>query len=197
MTSPPGIAIELAHDSPSERKTRALLLDLMQHYPLDRWRYADRVRISDGEIPHSHPVLTLAGYADPVPPLGLLSSYIHEQLHWFWLLESHGERPSAAMEAFERAFPELPEFPVGPPDGCRSAFSNCLHVAINFWELEGLGGLIGMENARDFIANRPFYRAIYRLVLDRTDDIAAILNTNDLVVPATLPANLRFILPDR
>lgn len=98
------------------------------------------------------------------------------------------------MKSFEAAFPELP---IGTPDGCRSAFSNWLHIAINFWELQGLGDLIGDTPARDFIAGKPFYRAVYRMVLDQTEEIAAILTANDLDVPAEPPHNPRFIIPDR
>jgi hypothetical protein len=194
MMSPPGLTIELAHNTPTEQATRTQLLELLETYPMERWRYTDRVRISDDEIPHSHPVLTLAGYPERVLPIRLLSSYIHEQLHWFWLLEAHGERPFAAMETFAQQFPGLP---VGPPDGCRSPFSNLLHIAINFWELDGLTRLVGRENARAFIANKPYYRAIYRLVLDRTEEIAAILAANDLIVPPMPSDNLRFIIPER
>ncbi|MGC4190464.1 MAG: hypothetical protein QM589_04420 [Thermomicrobiales bacterium] len=193
MSSLPAPTIELAHDSPTERETRDVLIDLMDMYPLDRWRYTDRIRISDGEIPHSHPVLTI-GQTDREQPLRLLSTYIHEQLHWFWLLETHGECPFAAMDEFAQEFPGLP---VGPPDGCRSAFSNLLHIAINFWELEGLSELIGRDAARSFIAGKPYYRAIYRLALEKTDRIAAILAAHDLAVPPMPPAERRFITPNR
>ncbi|MGB3329261.1 MAG: hypothetical protein WBA46_09930, partial [Thermomicrobiales bacterium] len=75
------LVIDLAHDSFAERDTRDHLHALMDVYPLERWRYADRIRISDGEMPHSHPVLTIASYPDRQHPLRLLSSYLHEQLH--------------------------------------------------------------------------------------------------------------------
>lgn len=194
MSSPPAITIELVHDSSAERNTRDLLNDLMAAYPLDRWRYTNRVRISDGEIPHSHPVLTLSSYADRNHPVRLLSSYIHEQLHWFWLLDAHEERPRAVTDAFEQQFPGLP---VGPPDGCRSPFSNLLHIAINFWELEGLAELVGEERARAFLAGKPYYRAIYQLVLENTSAIAEILATHRLIVPPTPPTHPRFTILHR
>lgn len=86
MASSSDPVIDLAHASPTERETRDFLIELMTIHPLGRWRYADHIRISDGEVPHSHPVLTLASYPDRHHPLRLLSSYLHEQLHWFWFL---------------------------------------------------------------------------------------------------------------
>jgi hypothetical protein len=193
VPAPVALTLDLAHDSPAERDTRDFLIDLMGTYALDRWRYADRVRISDDEIPHSHPILTLSSYPDRRAPLRLLSSYMHEQLHWFWLLDTHGERPVAALDEFSRVFPSLP---VGPPDGCRSAFSNLLHIAINYWEVEGMADLIGRDAARQFIASKPYYRTVYRLVLERPDEIAGILLAHDLIVPPSPPAERRFVAQD-
>ena len=190
MPTVDGFEIGLAHDSPREAATRDLLLDVMATYDLSRWRYTDRLRISESEIPHSHPVLTLSAHHDPANPLRLVSSYIHEQLHWFWLLEAHAGKLSRVREAFEQAYPDLP---VGPPLGCRSTFSNYLHIAINYWELDGLADLIGVDEARAFIARKPFYTAIYGLVLDETERIGDILAAHDLVVPQQPPEPRRFL----
>jgi hypothetical protein len=188
--SPNALEIRLVNESPTESATRDHLLGILDTYPLDKWRYTDIVQIEDGVIPHSHPVLTLSGWHDPLHPLRLLSSYIHEQLHWFWLLAQHGNRPLNAMEHFETLFPNLP---VGPPQGCRSEFSNYLHVAINYLELLACAELFGMEQARDFIARKPYYTAIYALVLAEADGIHAILAEPDLIPPLMPPANREFI----
>lgn len=190
MHSPDGFTIELAHDSPREAAARDLLLDLMETYDLSRWRYTDRIRISDTEIPHSHPVLTISGHADLANPLRLVASYLHEQLHWFWLLEEHGERLEAVRLDLEKAYPDLP---VEPPMGCGSSFSNYLHIAINYWELEGLAELVDVEVARSFLAGKPFYTAIYQLVLAETERIGDILAAQKLVVPPQPPAIRRFL----
>ncbi|HYX49972.1 MAG TPA: hypothetical protein VE843_09545, partial [Ktedonobacteraceae bacterium] len=42
-----------------EWKTQEMLLSLFERYALDKWRYTEKVRIEQGVISHSHPVLTL------------------------------------------------------------------------------------------------------------------------------------------
>ncbi len=190
MMTPDGFSIELAHDSPREAAARDLLLEVMATWDLSRWRYTDRLRISESEIPHSHPVLTLSIHDDPANALRPISSYIHERLHWFWLLEEHGDRLDAVYRELESTFPDLP---LDPPAGCGSDASNYLHIAINYWELQGVADLIGTEQARSFIARKPFYTAIYALVLAETERIGAILAAHDLVVPAQPPAHPRFL----
>lgn len=150
------IEILLVNGTETEIRTRAMLLSLLDEYPLDKWRYAEMVRIEDHVIPHSHPVLTLSTFHGN--PVRLLSAYVHEQLHWFWTLEQHGERISDALRQFRDAFPNIP---IEPPGGCRSEISNHLHVAINFREYLALGELIGQERARGFISGKPYYTAVY------------------------------------
>lgn len=184
--------IELATGSRSERRTRDLLHSLFDDYPLNRWRYAERVRIEDNVISHSHPVLTLNGRHDPRNPLRLLSSYIHEQLHWFWLLEEHEGRTWSAWRDLRDAFPQLP---LAPPAGCGSERSTYLHVAINYWEYRALCELIGTDDARAFLKRKPYYTAVYGLVLSDGRRIQTILERHALLPPSQPPADKRFIVP--
>ena len=155
------IEIRLADGTDTEAQTRELLLKLLDEYPLDTWHYAETVRIEDNVISHSHPVPTLntfgAGH-----PVRLLSTYIREQLHWFWLLERHEDRTWDAWRQLRDAFPDIP---IEPPAGCSDGLSNYLHVAINYWEMTGLGELIGEDAARAFIGGKPYYTAVYDIVL--------------------------------
>lgn len=184
--------ITLANGSPSEQATRELLLELLDSYPLEKWRYTNEIRISDGEIPHSHPTLTLNSYPDRRQPLRLLASYIHEQLHWFWVLEAHGDKSEEAWRQLRDAFPGLP---VDRPAGCGTEHSNYLHVAINYWELAALTELIGSDAARGFISQKPFYTAIYGIVLTETARIQSILETLGLIPPPLPPEARTFITP--
>lgn len=186
------IEIRLANGTEIEAQTREMLLSLLGEYPLDKWRYTETVRIEDNVIPHSHPVLTLNTFTIG-HPIRLLSTYIHEQLHWFSLLESHEGRTRQAWRWFREAFPDIP---VDPPKGCGNEFSNYLHVAINFWELTGLGELIGEDDARAFMARRPYYTAVYDVVLREGDRIGAILDDLDLMPPDLPPADKRFVTVD-
>jgi hypothetical protein len=166
---------------------------LFDEYPLDTWRYAETVRIEDNVMSHSHPVLTLNTFHDPGNPLRLLSSYLHEQLHWFWTLARHGDRTWHAWRQFRDAFPGIPTH---HPEGCGDAVSNYLHVAINYWELVGLGELIGEENARAFVGGKPYYMAVYAIVLREGDRIHAILDDLDLMPPDSPPTDKRFVTVD-
>lgn len=187
------IEIQLANGTETEEQTRHALLRLLDEYPLDKWRYAETVRIEDNVTPHSHPVLTLNTFWIG-HPLRLLSSYVHEQLHWFWLLEPPSRFQWSLSVRFQDAFPDIP---VGLPEGCRDEFSNhLLHVAINSWELIGMGELIGKDSARAFIGGKPYYTAIHDIVLKEGDRIRAILDVLDLMPPDQPPADKRFIQVD-
>lgn len=183
------IEIRLANGTDTEARTRELLLDLLDDYNLDKWRYTETVRIEDNVISHSHPVLTLNTFGIG-HPLRLLSTYIHEQLHWFWLLERHENRTWVAWRQFRDAFPDIP---IEPPAGCRDTLSNYLHVAINYWEMTGLGELIGEDPARAFIGGKPYYTAVYDIVLREGDRIGAILTDLDLMPPELPPPDKRFV----
>lgn len=186
------IEIQLANGTETEAQTREMLLRLIDDYPLDKWRYIETVRIEDNVISHSHPVLTLNTFGIG-HPIRLLTTYIHEQLHWFWLLESHGDRTWEAWRQFRDAFPDIP---IEAPAGCRDELSNYLHVAINYWELTGLGELVGEDAARAFIGGKPYYTAVYDIVLRDGNRIGAILDELDLILPELPPTNRRFVTVD-
>lgn len=187
------IEISLVNGSNTEAQTRDMLFGLLNEYPLDKWRYTETVQIEDNTIPHSHPVLTLNTFHDPGNPVRLLSTYVHEQLHWFWLLEQHEGRQLMAWRQFRDAFPGIP---TDPPRGAHSEMSNYLHVAINFWEHLALGELIGKDGADAFLGGKPYYTAIYALVLSENDRIRAILEELDLIPPDLPPTNKRFVTVD-
>lgn len=186
------LGIQLANGTETEARTRAILLGLLDEYPLDKWRYAETVRIEDHVMPHSHPVLTLSTFHDPGNPLRLLSSYLHEQLHWFWTLEQHGKH---TWEAWRQLHDAFPDFPTHHPEGCGEV-SNYLHVAINSWEYLALGELIGEDRARAFLSRKPYYTAVYDIVLREGDRIGVILNDLDLMPPDLPPTDKRFVHVD-
>jgi hypothetical protein len=74
--------IRTLHGTQAELATKAELEKLLQQYDLSGLAFTHEVVIDERAIPHSHPVLTLhtrhLGNDDQ-----LLSTYVHEQLHWF------------------------------------------------------------------------------------------------------------------
>jgi non-ribosomal peptide synthetase component F len=78
----PGLRIELGQDSEREKETADLLSALVQSYDLRAWTFTRTVRIEEGVIPHSHPVLTL-NTRHLEDREQLLALFLHEQIHWF------------------------------------------------------------------------------------------------------------------
>src|SRR5262249_55226684 len=73
--------IDLAHGTERERRTKDTLERLLGTYDLKKYTFTKRVVIEERAINHAFPVLTLnVRFASS--PDELLSTYIHEQLHW-------------------------------------------------------------------------------------------------------------------
>src|ERR1044071_7949153 len=77
----PAVTIDLAHGTDRERLTKATLEQVLASYDLKRYTFTRHVIIEERAINHAFPVLTLnARFARSADDL--LSSYVHEQLHW-------------------------------------------------------------------------------------------------------------------
>jgi hypothetical protein len=76
------VTIRTAHDSAAELATKAQLERLIAAHDLRQWTFTHEIVIDEKSIPHSHPVLTLHTRHLKQDD-ELLSTYLHEQLHWF------------------------------------------------------------------------------------------------------------------
>lgn len=76
------LAIELITTDERSVATKVQLERLLDSYDLSPWLYTRSVAIDADAIPHSHPVLTLHTRHLDDDRL-LLSTFVHEQLHWF------------------------------------------------------------------------------------------------------------------
>lgn len=194
MNQPLSISPEiiLVKSTEKEQQVREQLLSLCERYPLDKWRYTAKVQIEDGAIPRSHPVLTL-GTRHVNDPGQLLGTYIHEQLHWFLMLAEKFERAKRARDEFRRMYPVLP---VKLPEGCGSAFSNYLHIQVNYLEYLGLIELLGAGEARSVIERiTTHYTKIYALVLQDNERIDEVMTRHNLIPVDSPPQNKSFIEP--
>src|SRR5919109_3700163 len=107
----PPVTIETAGDTPRELQAKQTLEQLIATYDLKKYTFTRRVVIQQGATNHAFPVLTLnAGFASS--PDEMLSSYIHEQIHWH--LEERAQRQQAAVAELRRLYPGAP---VGLPEG--------------------------------------------------------------------------------
>lgn len=165
----PAIKIDLAHGTDRERQTRALLEQVLAAYDLSKYTFTRHVVIEERAINHAFPVLTLnvrfAGSADE-----LLSSYVHEQLHWHLRARS-GDQQDAIAE-LRRMYPRAP---IGPPEGAETAVSTYGHLVDCYLEIQADRQLIGPERTSAVIADKGHYTWIYRTVLQDEPRIAAIV----------------------
>ena len=107
----PAITIDLAHGTNRERQTRSLLEQVLASYDLTKYTFTRRVVIEEAAINHAFPVLTLnVRFARSEDEL--LSSYVHEQLHWH--LRARGADQQQAIAELRRMYPGAP---AGPPEG--------------------------------------------------------------------------------
>lgn len=167
------IQVELVSGSPPERATRDTFLEVRSGLDLTRFEFTHRVRIEEGAIPHSHPVLTL-GTGSP-NGVALLASYLHEQLHWF-VWERENAHPEAAEGLSAELREQYPNPPVGLPEGAEDEESSYLHYVVNHLELTALGELLGEERAERYITRKPFYTEIYATVVRDRESLGVLLD---------------------
>src|SRR5689334_16646094 len=126
----PAVTIDLAHDTDRERQTKVLLEQLLASYDLKAYTFTRHVVIEERAINHAFPVLTLnvrfARSGDE-----LLSSYVHEQLHWH--LRERGNAQQDAVAELRRMYPGAP---VGLPEGAETLFSTYGHLVDCYLEIQ-------------------------------------------------------------
>lgn len=172
------VRISTASGSPPEEATRAQLERLPQRYDLSPWTFTEEVMIQEGAIPHSHPTLTLSTRHLDDDGL-LLSTYLHEQLHW--RMGTVRERAWAAVEDFATRYPDLP---TDLPQGSGDKIGTYFHLIICPLEIASVLALAGEDEARrvlDFWCG-DHYTAIYRIVRDDASNVAAVLARHDLTL---------------
>lgn len=155
-----GIWIDLG---PTDRELRMAgeLRHLLDSYDLEPWTLTRRVRIAQRVISHSHPVLTLST-SSLGNELELLSTFVHEQLHWLedepWLGDFR-----AAMDELRELYPEVPPSGEG---GARDETSTYRHLLVCDLEYQVMTALVGRKRARETLGAITHYEWIYEKVLN-------------------------------
>lgn len=153
--------IGLANGLESEAIMASELRKLMRTHDVEPWILTRKVLVDKEQTPHSHPVLTI--HTRHIgEELELLSTFIHEQLHWLekepWL-----EDFRAAMADFEELFPVVSSSTDGGP---RDEQSTYRHLLVCDMELQALTTLVGRTAARETLAQNTHYEWIYDKVLN-------------------------------
>jgi hypothetical protein len=173
------VDIVLATDTPRERAARDQLRRLLSTYDLRGWVFTSQIRIEQGAIPHSHPVLTL-NTRNLDDDDRALATFVHEQLHW-WLRRDRASAFNAIAEVKDR----WPEVPSAAEGGARSAASTWLHLVVCSLERIALTELLGPERARATLAGARSYAWVYRTLLADWAWLEALVERHGLVPPRT------------
>ena len=172
-----GISIKLANQTGEERQTESQLKRILRQYDLEAWTFTRSIVIDENEIPHSHPILTLHTRHIRDDEL-LLSTYIHEQLHWFV-----AQHPREANEVIQELKHLYPDVPVGFPVGSSDADGNYEHLIVVYLEYRADQRILGELRARsvmDFWA-ADHYTWIYKEVLNHPQKIGKVLKEHGLI----------------
>lgn len=168
------IKIDLAHGTDRERQTKARLEQVIASYDLSKYTFTRQVVIEERAINHAFPVLTLnARFADSSDEL--VSSYIHEQLHWY--LREHSGQQQEAIAELRRIYPNAP---VGLPEGAETAYSTYGHLVDCYLEIQADRQLMGPKRTADVINDKGHYTWIDKTVLRDESSIAEVVTRHHL-----------------
>ncbi|HEY1895308.1 MAG TPA: hypothetical protein VGG62_03505 [Terracidiphilus sp.] len=173
------VTIRTAHDSAPELATKAQLERLIAAHDLSQWTFTHEIVIDEKSIPHSHPVLTLHTRHLKQDD-ELLSTYLHEQLHWF--LTRHPAETRAAEQDLTKLYPKVP---VGYPGGANDTESTYLHLLVCQLEQQADRAVLGERRTGEVMQfwAGDHYRWVYRTVLQDEAKIEDILKRNHLDTP--------------
>lgn len=174
------LSVELINHDHHEERTKDQLLGLMENHDLTPLIFTSKVRIQSGfgTLPRSHPVLTLNTRHLNDDEL-LLSTFIHEQLHWY--MADHPLK----QEVYNKLESMYPDIPFLFPQGSGGEVDTRYHILICHMEYELLKRYIGELKAYQTISfwKQDHYHWIYETVLRDADKIKALTKTYGLTIP--------------
>lgn len=173
------IDVDLDHARREADRVRDMLQALRRRHDLSRFEYTRVIRVVPGGDTFSHPILTLGNrFADNEDLL--LSTYLHEQMHWYlWYLGTPEKDPVAPF--FDELVRRYPEAPTELPDGARNYELTYLHLVINWLEVAATSEFIGRHRAMAVADVQRTYRWIYRTVLRDWDALQELFERHGLV----------------
>jgi hypothetical protein len=173
--SPP-VTVEVAGGTPRELRAKQTLEQVIATYDLKKYTFTRRVVIQEGVTNHAYPVLTL-NVRFAASPDEMLSSYVHEQIHWH--LRELGSRQQAVVAELRRLYPNAP---VGLPEAAENEFSTYAHLVVCYLEIVADRELLGPDRAKAVIDRKPWYSWIYSTILRDEERIANLVDRHRLRV---------------
>jgi hypothetical protein len=181
------IDIDLNHAEREAARVRELLAALRKRHDLARFEFTQHVRIMPASATHSHPVLTLGTRFADTEDL-LLSTYLHEQMHWYlWHLGGPDHDPIAPF--FDELVRRYPQAPTRLPEGARNYEQTYLHLVVCWLEVEAMSELVGRERAVAIADTQWGYRWVYRTVIADAEPLGRLYRQHG-IVPILSPREL-------
>jgi hypothetical protein len=173
------IDLDLEHARREGERVRDLLTALRRRHDLSRYEFTKTIRIVPGGDTFAHPVLTLGNRFATSEDL-LLSTYLHEQMHWYlWHLGTPDNDPVAPF--FDELVRRYPEAPTELPDGARNYEATYVHLVVNWLEVAATSEFIGRARAWAIADTQRSYRWIYKTVLKDWDMLGELYERHGLV----------------
>lgn len=166
--------IRLGRDTEREQAAAKQLRRLLDTHDVSPFIFTYSVVIREGDVPHSHPRLTI-NTLHLKDDASALSVFIHEQFHW--LGAAYAKEVNAAVKDLKLLYPSIPG---GSRGGARDGFSTYVHLIVGLQEFRAAASLFGRAEAKRVIARKPHYRWIYAQVLENETAIAAIIQKHSL-----------------
>jgi hypothetical protein len=171
------LEITLKNMNDRERQTEQQLRRLISSYDVSKWLFTRSIVIESNVIPHSHPVLTLSTRHLKDDDL-LLSTFVHEQLHWF--LVSKSKETEDAYQELKAMFPKVP---VGSSEGARDEESTYKHILVCYLEYQANKELLGELRTKQVMEfwSADHYTWIYKTVMEREREIGSLVRKHKLI----------------
>ncbi len=173
MAQSPEITFTTKNDTDREKAVIPRVQELLNKYDLGKWIFTDKIIIEAFAIPHSHPVLTLNTKNQTQDEL--LSTFIHEQLHWY--VDENKEAERKAITDFKKVYKNVPH---GNREGAKDEYSTYLHLIVCYLEFRSMAMLIGEEQAEKVMRETNHYTWIYETVLKDRESIGKTIAKNKL-----------------
>jgi hypothetical protein len=172
------VDIDLGEAEREAERIRTWLIALRRRHDLARYEFTRHIRIVPAGPTYSHPILTLGTRFAETEDL-LLSTYLHEQMHWYlWLLGGPDHDPVAPF--FDELVRRYPQAPIWLPEGARSYEQTYMHLVVCWLEIEATAELIGRARANRMADTTFGYRWIYRTVIADHDPLEALFTEHGL-----------------
>ncbi len=182
-----GVDIRTAHGTGRERQGADALRSALAGQDLRRYLLTDVVTV-DEEIRggFSHPLTLSPGTLLGLDPRAVLSTFLHEQMHWI-----HAPGLDAATTEAASRWPDPPP----PPAGSYDAQSSWLHISVCSLEYVSLAEVIGEAEAVAVLRGRLHYSWMYEQILADPAWARDLLMRHGLFAPAAPPVPRRYYGP--